>query len=109
MRAYYLGAASEVWSACTDIYYIIRRERDRETAVAFLADLFDACELCGLDKAIILQALQSSFKDFEDAVQNFAAVAAGLDIIVTRNARDFKDSSLPVMSPSELIETIENT
>jgi hypothetical protein len=54
----------------------------------------------------ITSAFSSSFKDFEDAIQYFAAKPDGHIIaIVTRNRADYSGSHIPVMSPDEFIAT----
>ena len=55
---------------------------------------------------VIRQALNSSIKDFEDAVTSAAALTAGLEIIVTRNTPDFVASSVPAMLPDEFLTTL---
>lgn len=53
-----------------------------------------------IDKNAILVALNSNFKDFEDALQNYAAEINGeIKLIITRNTKDFKKSKLLVMNP----------
>lgn len=42
--------------------------------------------------------------DFEDDLQIACAVAAGLDVIVSRDRAGFVHSPIPVLSPAELLE-----
>ena len=42
----------------------------------------------------------------EDATQNATALRAEGDCIVTRNKKDFTDSSLPVYTPAELLNIL---
>jgi predicted nucleic acid-binding protein len=49
-------------------------------------------------------ALSSQFKDFEDALQYYSAQQAKVDIIITRNGKDFLSSTLPVMTPREFLD-----
>ncbi|WP_410478351.1 hypothetical protein [Pedobacter agri] len=49
------------------------------------------------------KGLNSNFKDFEDAVQYFAALQAECSIIITRNGKDFKQSIIPIMTADEYI------
>ncbi len=49
--------------------------------------------------AKILQA--SDFLDFEDAVQNAAAIDCRIDAIITRNKADYRTSPLTVLAPEE--------
>ena len=55
------------------------------------------------DKAIEL-ALGSDFKDFEDAIQYYTAIEQGIDIIITRNKKDFKNAKLPIMTAKEYLK-----
>ena len=47
-------------------------------------------------------------KDYEDATQNATALKAEADCIVTRNQKDFSESSLPVYAPAELLELLSS-
>ena len=42
-------------------------------------------------------------KDFEDAIQSFAAEANDLEIIITRNKKDFSNSKLKILTPEEFL------
>ena len=42
-------------------------------------------------------------KDFEDALQYFAAKQANADYIITRNKKDFGFSDIPVLEPGEFL------
>ena len=57
-----------------------------------------------IDDKILELALTSDFKDFEDAVQYHTALENNLDIIITRNKKDFKNSALPVMTAKEYLK-----
>lgn len=49
-------------------------------------------------------AVRSDFRDFEDAVQHFAALEAGsVDAIITRNTADFKHSLIRVCRASDYL------
>lgn len=90
-------------SMATDIYYILRKSKGREFALAFLSDLLNLVDVCQVDKNVLLDALGSSFSDFEDAVQNAAAIDDRIEIIVTRNKADYRLSPLLVLSPEEFV------
>lgn len=58
-----------------------------------------------MKKNVILNALNSDFKDFKDALQNFLATENGkINIILTRNLKDFKKSSFSVMTPETYLK-----
>lgn len=55
------------------------------------------------DKIIELALNDSKFKDFEDGIQYYTALENKCDFIITRNIRDFKYSTIPVMRPKEYL------
>ncbi|MCD4709760.1 MAG: PIN domain-containing protein, partial [Bacteroidales bacterium] len=60
--------------------------------------------------SIVKSALQSGFKDFEDAIQYHAALSdPDIDVIVTRNIKDYKKAELPVMTPGTFLKTYLHT
>lgn len=62
------------------------------------------CNVCILDETILEKSLNSTFKDFEDALQYYSALGAGCDLIITRNGKDFKKASIPVMTTDEYLK-----
>lgn len=63
-------------------------------------------EICSLDEQTIEKGLNSSFTDFEDALQYFNATESECDLILTRNGKDFKKSLLPFLTPDEFIKSL---
>ena len=59
-----------------------------------------------LSTSAVLESLDTTWKDYEDALQNTTALAVGADSIVTRNKKDFEDTSLTVYTPDELLEIL---
>jgi hypothetical protein len=76
-----------------------------------MTSLNELSKLLGIlkvDDDIIKSALASDFKDFEDAIQYYTAQEyKRIDIIITRNIKDYKNSSLPVMTPETFMKTFE--
>ena len=59
-------------------------------------------DLLTIDKKVALKAMNSKFKDFEDALQNYACESNGkIDLILTRNTKDYKKSEISVMTPEQ--------
>lgn len=83
-----LGAVISA-SAVTDIYYLIAKVKSPEMARTFLAELTQKVGIVPVNQEVIYSALASPMKDFEDAVQAFAAFYAGIDFLITRNTSDF--------------------
>ncbi|HSU49602.1 MAG TPA: hypothetical protein VLJ41_03400, partial [Segetibacter sp.] len=55
------------------------------------------------DKVIEL-ALSSDFNDFEDAIQYFTATESGIQILLTRNLKDYKSAEIPVMTAEQFLK-----
>jgi hypothetical protein len=56
-----------------------------------------------IDEKTINWALSSGFKDFEDAVQNYAAIEADIRYLITRNKVDYKGSALIICTAKEFL------
>ena len=94
--------------AMTDIYYLVHRITHNDKATRDI--LNKLCSLFGIldtTAADIYDALSSKISDFEDAVMTETAVRFKIDCIVTRNVKDYKNSAIPVYSPSEFIGLLE--
>jgi predicted nucleic acid-binding protein len=92
-----------------NIYYILRQTLTHTETLILLKEFSELTEIIDTTKSIIQKALQSEFKDFEDAIQyNCALSIHGLDCIVTRDSKDFRKSILPVLTPREAIGIIKN-
>jgi len=62
--------------------------------------------VCVVDEVTIEKGLNASFTDFRDAVQYFTALQADCSIIITRNGKDFKNLTLPIMTAEEYLPSI---
>ncbi|WP_373513987.1 PIN domain-containing protein [Persicitalea sp.] len=88
-----------------NVYYLLRQKASHEAVVEKMNELLLVVKVLVMDKPSILRALNSKFKDFEDALQHFAATSNGkLDIILTRNLKDYKQSEIPVMTPEAYLQ-----
>lgn len=74
-----------------------------------LINWINTCRLYAAnDKSIIIDALHSSFKDKEDAIQYFTALHSEADYFITRNKKDYEPhtTTLPVYTPAEFLSKI---
>lgn len=93
-----------------NIYYIIRQSYSHAETMKMLAELNEWTDIIDVTKDIIKKAIKSDFKDFEDAIQyNCAKSLSKIDFIVTRDTKDFKSSSLPILTPKEAVSLVEST
>ncbi len=68
----------------------------------------DIVSIIKVNEHSVLNALDSNWKDFEDALQYFSAIQhKSIDAIITRNTKDFKKSMLPVLTPVEFLKARE--
>ncbi|MCC5934647.1 MAG: PIN domain-containing protein [Balneolales bacterium] len=89
----------------TTCWYLVSRQRDNATALDAIRAMLRFVEVIPVSERAVLQAVQSDFRDFEDAVQYFAALEAGdTAFIITRNVRDFRQSVIPVCSARDYPE-----
>lgn len=50
------------------------------------------------------RALESGISDYEDTLLSVASERHQIDLILTRDKRDFKNSEIPILDPSEFVE-----
>lgn len=88
----------------TNIYYIIKKLSTHKQAISILKELEKITDIIDTGKIAVKNALESDFKDFEDAVQYHTATTnQKVSAIITRNITDFKLSKLAVISPAEAL------
>lgn len=95
------------WHSLATIYYIIRRGRSEEAAMAEIDQILAWANIAPVDSLSASRARNLNFPDFEDAMQCVCAESCLADVIVTRNTKDFTQSPIPVMSPSEFLVRYE--
>jgi predicted nucleic acid-binding protein len=87
-------------------HYIVSKFTNDQEARKILRNFKVIVDVLPLDNKVVDLALNSDFKDFEDAIQYFTAIENDQKLIVTRNKSDFKDSKIPVMTASEFLKSI---
>ena len=84
----------------SNVYYLLNKISKHDVIIDKLKQLLNIIEIAHIDKNVIIEALNSKFKDFEDALENFAAENnEAIKIILTRNIKDYQHSKLAVFSP----------
>jgi predicted nucleic acid-binding protein len=90
-----------------DAHYILSRQNPEIEVRKILRQFKVLVNVLPLDDKITDLALNSDYKDFEDAIQYFTAIENEQDLIITRNQPDFKESKIPVMTAGEFIKSIK--
>lgn len=84
--------------------YILSKLRSAKDAREILQKFRVLVELLPLnDKITELALSDESFLDFEDGLQYYSALENDIDIIISRNKKDFKSSKLPVLTSKEFL------
>lgn len=99
----YLSAVS-----INNIYYIIKKFLGHKKTLEVVELLTEMTEIIGTSKTEIMQALKNDFSDFEDSIQYSSALTIkGLNAIITRNIKDYKNASIAVMTPLNFLKMTE--
>jgi len=84
-----------------NIAYILRKEFSKDEIKEVVNLLISNYTIIPASSEIILKANNSEFKDFEDGVQYFCAKENKVDLIMTKNKKDFKNSNITIISANE--------
>ncbi|MDP3976025.1 MAG: PIN domain-containing protein [bacterium] len=90
----------------SNLYYVLRKVKASSIVIKALLQLRGMVDVIPVHQEIIDRALASDFKDFEDAIQYYAAMEKGLDLIITRNKKDYKKADVAVMTPEEFVASV---
>jgi len=88
-------------------FYTTRKEKGKDIAFQTVEDFLKLVEIAETGKQVLQNAFALNFNDYEDAVQHECATAENLDAIVTRNTKDYKNAALPVYSPTEFLQFLQ--
>ena len=92
-------------STITDIYYLVLRETKNISATKnIISTLLDSFYVASVSKSDCVNALKTEIKDYEDSILYVCAKKVEADYIVTRNIKDFINSPIKAIMPSEFIK-----
>ena len=89
-----------------NVYYILRKAIGIEKAKEALRKLRLLMHIIAIEEQEIDLALNSPFSDFEDALQYYTAVRHNMDMLLTRNIKDYKEKALIRQTPEQFIKTL---
>ena len=91
-----------------NIYYILRQSLSNTETIKLLDELSEIADIADVTKMVIKKSLKTDFRDFEYAIQYHCALSLNkIDFMVTRDTKDFKKSSLSVMTPTEAVSQFD--
>ena len=88
----------------TTLYYLISKFSGKQKALEVIDWILDHFEVESAGKEGFQNARKLGMKDFEDAVVVKCAQSVGCDYIITRNSIDFKESSIPAVTPENFLK-----
>ena len=93
-------------SMAPTVQYVLsaRTYASRPGAVSALKNLTDIIRVLDVTEVDLRRALADPLGDFEDAMIAWAAFRHGIDLIVTRNVRDFAGSPVAAVTPQQFCE-----
>lgn len=117
MRDEYRSQIRELISRCANdglyISYLtvanaayIMRKYSKDELNNNLKLILDLFEILPNDRNQIEKAITTAGADFEDILQYQSAKSGKCEVILTRNAKDFQFSDIPVMNVQEFLSTI---
>ena len=119
-REDFVQDSSTIWKLCetkqaigyvstltfANLVYIMRKELSHDQIELVYKQLNLIFEIVDFDTNILEQAIQMKWNDFEDAIQSATAQKVKADFIITRNVKDFIESKIPSLTPTELISRL---
>jgi predicted nucleic acid-binding protein len=92
--------------AVTTLAYVVRRHVGPKKEAEVLDWLLANFKVASTGHPDLLRARAYGWTDFEDAVVAALAEGNGCRLILSRNIRDFKGSTVPAMTPEEFLAGI---
>ena len=86
-----------------NIHYLISKQRTAAEAKQIIRNFRLLVHIVAMNEKIIDLALNSDFSDFEDAIQYFSALENDIELLLTRNLKDYKKAGIVVMTAQDFI------
>lgn len=86
-----------------NVHYVVTKFGNMQKSIKAIRTLRRNISILTMNEKIFDDALESSFPDFEDALQYFSALNFGIDFIVTQNKKDFSKGNIKVVTAGEYI------
>ena len=90
-------------------FYVASKNNTKELVIESLKKFRIICDVTIIDELNVDKSLLSDFEDFEDAVQYFTALKKNCNYIITGDSKDFKNSKILTLSPTEFLKIIKQS
>jgi len=84
--------------------YMLSKQCGRAESRRILGQFKLLVTVLAVDDKIISLALNSSFADFEDAIQYYTAIENDITLLITRNLKDYKEAAISVMTAESYLK-----
>ncbi len=88
----------------SNVDYIVAKYGNRDKSKKAIRILRKYIGILSVGEATVDSALESSFADFEDALQYYAAEIREIDFIVTRNEKDYRKGKIRILNAQQLVD-----
>jgi predicted nucleic acid-binding protein len=86
-----------------NLHYLISKQKSEEETKEILRKFKVLVHVAPLNDKIIDLALNSAFPDFEDAIQYFTALQNEIEVLLTRNLKDYRKAQITVLTAQDFI------
>ncbi len=90
----------------SNLHYVLRTEHSAAETRRRLNNYRILVKVLPVTEKIIDLALQSLFRDFEDAIQYYTATEHNVPVLLTRNLKDYKQAAIPVMTADDYLKSL---
>lgn len=93
-------------SSVTDIAYILRKYiSDQSLRFQKIQNFLKLIEIEDTKRTTVETAFSVGMDDYEDAVQFQTCLENSISLVITRNSKDFTNSTIPALSPFEYLNS----
>ena len=92
--------------AIANVNYILGKKIGASAAKNAIKTLVKRINILSFESDIIDLALTGNFNDLEDGIQYLIAKRYKCDVIITRNIKDYKQSTIPVLTAEQFLRTL---
>ncbi|GAO44631.1 type II toxin-antitoxin system VapC family toxin [Flavihumibacter petaseus] len=88
----------------SNLNYLLSRQYNSTESRRILNSFKVLVKVLAVDDKIIGLALSSKFKDFEDGIQYYTATENGINNLLTRNIKDYKEAKIAVLTAESYLK-----
>lgn len=90
-------------SAVTDIFYVLKKRLNKSDAAGLINILLQTVHIAAVSGDDIREAFGLQWDDFEDSIQYVTGRNITAKYIITRNAKDFSQSTIEALTPKDFL------